>query len=361
MNHIRGFDGLRAISVLLVIASHVGIMGVLTGGPAQRFFTVFDADFGVRTFFVLSGFLITRLLIREKDETGQVNIFYFMIRRVLRILPVYFLAVGFVWLLSLYGIAFFSDKAFLYSLLFAYNYVPQASAVNYLSHLWSLAIEEQFYIAWPFLFSILIFNRRAIIAFCFLVIAVCWYVLGHPLRPDLSSVYYTGRWTIPAIYPIMIGCTAALLYDQMRPLTNKLFLYISATLIAMPLIVTMTPTATVAHCFGIAGLLAWITNSQDSLLVKCLEFRPLAYIGTISYGLYIWQGIFTGNGPYRGGQIWPPDVWTGALLTFMIAPISFKFFEAPLNRIGKRFRSDKRAKAEFTTSPADAPSLSPRP
>jgi peptidoglycan/LPS O-acetylase OafA/YrhL len=339
MNHIRGFDGLRAISVLLVIASHVGIMGILSAGPAHRFFAVFDADFGVRTFFVLSGFLITTLLLKERKETGGTHVPYFMARRALRILPVYAVAVGFVWILSLLGIAYFSDKAFLYSAFFAYNYVPQASAVNYLSHLWSLAIEEQFYLMWPFIFAVLIPSRRAIIAFCFLIVAVCWYVLGHPLRPDLSSTYYTGRWTIPAIYPIMIGCTVALLYDEVRRFTNVLFLIANVGLIALPLVATMTPTATVLHAFGIAGLLAWIVSNQNSMLVNALEFRPLAYIGTISYGLYIWQGILTGNGPYRDVPTWPPNVWIGALLTFIIAPISFHFFEKPILKFGKRFRT----------------------
>src|SRR4051812_6350254 len=95
-NRIYGFDAIRAVSVLLVIASHIGLIGWASQTPLGDFFAIFNASFGVRAFFVLSGFLITTILIEEYEEFGSIDVRLFMIKRSLRILPLYFVVLLFL-------------------------------------------------------------------------------------------------------------------------------------------------------------------------------------------------------------------------------------------------------------------------
>ena len=155
-SRIRGFDALRAISVLLVILSHTGVLGRASDAAPilAAAVSVFNANFGVKTFFVLSGFLITSLLIAEHREAGRVDIPAFMLRRALRILPLYVVILTLAVVLMCLGIARPAWTAALYSLFYVYNFLPHANEVNYLNHLWSLSVEEQFYILWPFVFGL---------------------------------------------------------------------------------------------------------------------------------------------------------------------------------------------------------------
>lgn len=84
-----------------------------------------------------------------------------------------------------------------------------------------------------------------------------------------------------------------------------------------------------------------LTLNQQRSAVRLLDWGPIGYIGIISYGLYMWQGILTGNGSYRVTPNWPPDPHLGALLTFIVAPISFHFFERPISSLRRNFRSNK--------------------
>lgn len=331
-HHIAGFDTVRAIAIALVILSHVGVTAQLqaSGVPIlPNLFTVFDANFGVRLFFALSGFLITSLLIAEFQATGRVNIPAFMTRRALRILPLYFIAVLMVWILARAGIASWNREAVIYATFFAYNFLPADENVNYLSHLWSLAVEEQFYLFWPILFMAL-YPRGILVPLALVIIAACLVVLH--LNPSIAA------WTIPAIYPIMIGALAAIMVQHSwfrRAAGSTAAGLAFCVLVASPIWWSSywAPHISIA---GAAGIIVWIALNQHRRAVRWLDFAPVAYIGKISYGLYIWQGLFTGNGPYRDNPGWPPDVWTGLLLTIAVAPISYHLFERPILRLKHR-------------------------
>ena len=157
---IYGFDALRAISVTLVVLSHIGIIAAVKPEFLKAFFTVFNGTCGVKTFFVLSGFLITTLLMNEYAQTGRINVLAFMIRRASRILPLYVLILAIAATLISASIAEPSSGAMIFSALYLYNFIPQDVDVNYLSHLWSLAVEEQFYLVWPFAFALLFTKKR---------------------------------------------------------------------------------------------------------------------------------------------------------------------------------------------------------
>src|SRR5665213_839715 len=155
MKYIRGLDGLRAFSVLLVIASHMGILSTLPETPwfRDRFYLLFSSTQGVHIFFVISGFLITRLLLKERLETGRIHIKNFIIRRFLRLMPVLYLYLGIQAALMAAGIMTRNWLGLLIAAFYMFNFAPRIVCSNELSHLWSLAVEEQFYLLWPLLLA----------------------------------------------------------------------------------------------------------------------------------------------------------------------------------------------------------------
>lgn len=334
---IYGFDGLRALSVTLVILSHIGIIQMATSPFWVEFFSIFNADFGVKIFFVLSGFLITTLLIDEHRTFGGVNIAHFMMRRALRILPLYYLVIVFAVTLRYFYITYVNVESVVYGSLLIYNYMPRDKMVHFFAHLWSLAVEEQFYVLWPLVFASLARSKRALPVAAFATIGLCWLRMRTGYGEE-ELTRFPNQWTIPAIYPIMIGCVVAIVVNGGATwLATVPSIALSSVLIFSPLFIAMTPEMEIAHTFGIAGLIAWVYLNQQSRVPRLMDWGPIGYAGKISYGLYMWQGMLTGNGTYRATPGWPPDVYTGALLTIPVAIISFHFFERPISRLRKRF------------------------
>lgn len=158
MARIQGLDGLRAISVITVIMSHAELWQRF-GISSESLTSIFSANLGVRMFFALSGFLITFLLIKEQDQTGRINVRDFWIRRVLRIFPLYFLAITIVLLMGYIGWARIPDCTFAYAYTYTLNFAPNECNFSSVSHLWSLAVEEHFYIVWPVVFLVGVDSR----------------------------------------------------------------------------------------------------------------------------------------------------------------------------------------------------------
>lgn len=149
-----------------------------------------------------------------------------------------------------------------------------------------------------------------------------------------------NRWTFPAMLPILTGCILAFICTLPKIATTFSDKSTSGILLISILFGMATPafiTSDVVWLLSVCALVLYLYHNQDSLLVQMLEFKPLAALGIISYGLYVWQGIFTGNGPYRGGATFPPAVDVGVWLTFLVAPISYIFFERPIIRLKSRY------------------------
>jgi len=353
MKKIIGLDALRALSVLLVILSHVGVTNAVSTPVLKSFFTVFNAFTGVTIFFVISGFLITTLLIAEKQKTGIVNIKNFFVRRALRTLPLYYVAILIAALFGLFGVQQISSAALLHGITYTYNFVRVQDNVGFLSHLWSLAVEEQFYLLWPFIFASLIVKPLRLIGICILSIVACYMAyLAIDLDSPIPNTYYVTRWFLPAAYPIFVGCLFALSchhWSRFREfLATKAALAASVIMLFWPLIFPDF-TAAVAEWFsplqflerfvvvtGIAGTISWLVLNQESWVVKRLDWGPIGYLGKISYGLYVWQGIFTGNGNIDS-HYWPPPVIWGVVLTFGVSIVSYHVFEMPFLKLKGRF------------------------
>lgn len=278
-----------------------------------------------------------------------------MARRALRILPLY--------LLVLLGLApFFWAGRFwqpletaAYGLLFVYNFIPKEMDIHYLSHLWSLGVEEQFYLFWPLAISLLALRQKWLLTGCSMLIALCWLRMTSGYGAEIST-HSPGRWTIPAIYPIIIGAMLAIAVRHPRlgrgakRMASSLWSpLLAGALLALPLLTSERPVEVeMLGAGGIGLIVVWIYLNQHRSIVKSMDWGPIGYLGLISYGIYMWQGVLTGNGPYRQLPYWPPDPMVGALLTLPAAMLSYHLMEAPILRLKRLFSAD-RPKPEPTT------------
>lgn len=337
---IKGLDGLRGIAVLLVIISHISFWNRL--GFDNNFTSIMmNGDFGVRLFFVLSGFLITFLLLNEKITKGSINLKTFWIRRFLRLMPVYYVAILFTFIIELIGLIRIPNCSYYYALTYTYNFVTPDCNWKGFSHFWSLAVEEHFYLLWP-IFLHLSIRFSAI----FILMLVCFFAWMSDLSFIFELTKGMSRWTYPAIVPIAIGTISAFLitfrskyFEENSSLFFDFMLLLAFTLILSPFLAMefQHNYKVILQSTGVALLLLYIFYNQESLLVKVLSFQPLITIGLMSYGLYIWQGVFTGNGSYRKFS-WPPSVDVGIFLTFFVSIVSYYYLERPILKLKDKFR-----------------------
>ncbi len=345
MKRIAGFDGIRGLAVLLVLLSHTHVLAALNnaGLVADSVVPMLRGTTGVVAFFILSGFLITFLLIREQQEQGGVSIRNFWARRALRIFPVYFLCLIPLALASLHWNTGIDRESFLYAFTYLYNFIPKAHYSTTLGHTWSLAVEEHFYLIWPFVFVALFARAPKLLALLLALAIAASHAAQIVLlaQPELTETYFVGRWSFLAGWHIGLGCLLALLLRAGSPRWQRLLGSRAALLLGLALFASsLLPEAPDRYLrpYGMGLCVAWVYLNQSSLLTRVLEFRPLAYLGTISYGVYMYQGIFLGTGPYRAPDVvWPPPQPLGLAMLCIVAPLSFHFLEKPILALKERY------------------------
>lgn len=367
---IKGFDGIRGLAVIAVVLTHLGVFGALLElkllPPALL--PMLHGGTGVQAFFVLSGFLITTLLINEFNHTGSISIRHFILRRTLRIFPLYILFLIVVSLLHLAVPNLTSWDSLFYAYIYSYNFIPTDIYTSLIGHTWSLAVEEHFYLVWPTVFLLLFGQYR--LALLGLLLA---FIVSAPLlqlylvRTGLVAGYFVERWSFIAGYAIAIGCLSALLIGSPRTartarrlaehpasLGLATLLYANSLYLSGDSWFLHNIGANFLRTMGIALGLAWLYFNQGSRLVRWLEFPPLKYIGLISYGIYMYQGLFLDTGPDRiAGQLWPPPPEIGFALLVLIAPLSDQYFEKPFLRLKSRY-SPSKAEANLAIGKAAA-------
>ena len=351
MARIAGFDGIRGLAVLMVLLSHSHLTRAFNaaGIIPDSVVPMVNGPTGVAAFFILSGYLITYLLIRERQHHGRVSIGNFWARRALRIFPVYFICLIPLAAGSLLWNTGIDSESFFHAFTYLYNFVPREHYSTTLGHTWSLAVEEHFYLVWPFVF-VALFARSPRALMLLLVAAIAASHLSQAILtsdPDLMDTYLVERWSFHAGWRIAYGCLLALLLTVGHPRWHRLLgsraaLCIGITLYANSLILELPHPELRAYGLGI--LIAWIVLNQENWAVRVLEFRPLAYLGTISYGVYMYHGIFIATGPYRAPGIdWPPPTAAGLLMLLVVAPLSYHYIEKPLLELKDRhFRKGDR-------------------
>jgi len=318
--HIPELDSLRALAVGLVFVQHWNVFGLehlYTGG------------WGVRIFFVLSGFLITGILLKsreaiERGEPIQQELKTFYIRRTLRIFPVYYLVLALVSLLALPGIREVLHWHVLYgsNILYAMRGWPQTGA-----HLWSLAVEEQFYLVWPL--TMFLLPRRLIPVTIALLIAFA------PIFRYVVRASGGGHIAAMALTP---GCLDALGMGAL--LAFALHTNINTSKWSLPLLVASLPLVKIdlelaTALFG-AGIINLVVTNSGSKATGILRLKPLRYLGTISYGLYLYH-LFI----YQVLAQWVP-AFPGKLIlyagaTIAISALSWEIFEKPILQLKNRF------------------------
>tara|TARA_B100001989_G_C24540861_1_gene467479 strand:+ start:322 stop:1473 length:1152 start_codon:yes stop_codon:yes gene_type:complete len=367
--HYDFIDGLRGVAILMVLWFHsAGYANRIidsTGADSNTYhnFAFFGAT-GVDLFFVISGFLITGILI-DSVNTQQKPLEKFYIRRFLRIFPAYY-ALLFVVLILYFVIAFdLPDLGLTLShILYLQNWSPEfsrAGAFEYLDHTWSLAIEEQFYLVWPALF-VFLYKRSLYFVFIALIcmVLLSWGLRLHYVSMGYSKFAYTA--TLCRIDALAFGAMISLFYRYFYTWLECLkivfavlaicsFLCVAYILISQQ---TIFDAYKVLICYGLTlcsilyfSYFSFLLASNDKHFFKrLLENRVLRDIGVVSYGLYllhvpIMRLIAKLLVPYDL-TYFPAHLLVfvlGLLVSYVLAYFSFKYFEKPVLKLKDKWAS----------------------
>lgn len=337
--HVPSLDGLRAISIALVVVGHLEGTRNLGRLPLIHIFGDL-AHFGVVVFFVISGFLITSLLIKEFDQTGGISLKLFYARRSLRIFPASFTYIGIISGLALLGLIAVSKTDLLFAATYTVNYLLHPAW--YIGHLWSLSVEEQFYLLWPLTFAVM-GPRRAI------GVAGAVLFLGPAARAmDWVLFRHTAHYAMP-MFPMVAdslaaGCLLAASRDWLESQSWYLAVFRAPWSLLMLAAVLLTNRYRDYTVFLVAGTA--VINVLLAVLVhrsvfcwrdpvgRLLNWRPVAFIGVLSYSLYLWQQPFLNRDSISWYAAFPQN------LVFAIAAAlaSYTLLEKPLMGLRSRLR-----------------------
>ena len=358
MNRILGLDGIRAYAALMVVVSHMYLFIELYNNNSP-YYSLVRGIIGVKIFFILSGFLITNLLYKEYKKYGRISLKLFIIRRGLRIFPVFYLFILAVLIIGLFFETMVSPKQLFYASIYWFNHLPRDEYSILLGHTWSLAVEEHFYILWPPIFILMLRVKLSPTVQIFILLSLIYFLqlLENSLynNEEISSTYRVSGWTSSAAIYLLVGCVGGIMLH-----TSWWEKFSSSKFISIILAVSFFIGYLVDFWYGevdiiqkylrIIGILAgilWIVINQESLFVRFLELKPIAYLGQVSYGIYVWQGFYLATGPGRAsGQEWPLKAEieiqsltsTGFILLCITVPISYHLFEVKFLKLKDRFR-----------------------
>ncbi len=333
-SRIPCLDGLRAIAIGAVLLAHA------TGTRGLPVFPGFQwlgniGDLGVRVFFVISGFLITHLLLAEMQETGGIGLRTFYIRRAFRIFPAFYVFIAFVTIFWTLRILNLKPSHLVYAATYTINYIPKKSWN--VGHLWSLAVEEQFYLLWPALLAVAGLKRSKSAAIAAVAVApilrVCiWYLLPE-------KEYLINRSFPTVMDSIATGCLLACFRQQLwnNPIYRRLLE--SQAIIAVPIIVMVAnylsshtrPDIVLGQTvrnFGVAICIDWSVRNWESRMGRILNSKALVFLGTLSYSLYLWQQVFLNSSSSAIFCAFPLNL----VLAFLFASLSFYIIERPCLR-----------------------------
>jgi peptidoglycan/LPS O-acetylase OafA/YrhL len=361
--YFPALDGIRAVAILLVFTAHVIYR------PVWR---VFNGSEGVTLFFVLSGFLISTLALREEDRRQRLSLRSFYIRRVFRIYPMYFATIA-VYCLLIYGAGFVADRREAWTGQLPYYVFGFPEYHNFtvfareglesgppLQGLWSIGIEEKFYLVWPLLGFVVLHQlfhgrrrRSSRLAAALVLLVVCAFA---------PAFWRNGEYLFQYVY-ILLGVILAVLlhhqdtYDRLRPLGRPAVALATATAAVVMLVVVLPldPHAHALHfLFGIAVTIAIagvVTARRD---IFGLATPPMVLIGAISYVFYLTHAFALNI--VEKTPLGQPDLAHSLADVAVALPLALggawvihRLFEQPLIRVGHRLaRRDSVATTELT-------------
>lgn len=348
--HLPGLNGLRAIAALTVMWGHVFLGPFGYWGLDGDHRSIFPLD-GVTLFFVISGFLITFLLLNERDRTDTVNIKKFYIRRILRIWPLYYAYLTIALIIS--GVTI--EKELWFYLFFGAN-IPFVTgfALWPVVHYWSLGVEEQFYLFWPWIvkrtrlnedkgYRILTYLILSIITIWIACKLLCW-------SPDDKSFLYRF-FTITRFDCMMIGALGAVLYHQrcnwfLRFAQNRWVAATAVLLLIFSQWLSLIPAILQPQVVALVSLVAIVGQLSEQKSIINLENKIMDGIGRISYGIYVIHPLLI----YGISKLWikvPNPLGENTqvfiiyaivtITTLGVAYLSYQLLELPFLKLKNKF------------------------
>ena len=337
-SHLPSLDGLRALSIGLVLLGHASG----TKGLVRINLGIGDyAHLGVVVFFVISGFLITRLMLSEHAREGRVSLKHFYARRALRLFPVAYTFIACVCLLWAAGIVHLQARDIWHACTYTVNFEPERSWQ--IGHLWSLSVEEQFYLIWPCTFVLLGRRRAGWVA--------AGVILFGPVARSSNWLFLRGTpYHDLEMFPMVadslaMGCLLAIVGGWLEVKNWYLQLFrpvYSVGLVASVLLINRYMGYTVVSVFGTS-----IINASLAILIhrsiyrshdwvgQMLNWKPIAFVGVLSYSLYLWQQLFLN----RESSTWVCSFPQNLAFAIAAALGSYFLLEKPLLGLRSRLRA----------------------
>jgi len=345
--HIKSLDGIRAIAVMLVFISHAGFSKIIPGG------------FGVTIFFFLSGFLITTLLRNEYEKKSDISLKNFYLRRVYRIFPSLYMVLLVVIALSYLGVISHNmqSEAVAFQFLHLTNYyaifVTNANFVPGTSVLWSLAVEEHFYLIFPIFFVIMIksmsYRNIAITLAVFCVMILLWRCY---LVFELSTLQpHTYKSTDTRIDSIMFGCIMGVfmnpVYDKdiIKSEFAKVVILVVSLCVLLFCFLYRDAEFRESFRYTLQGLALFpvfylAVHRSEWLLFRWLNWQPIRYLGTISYTFYLFHfvSIILVRDLISDSTV--ALVFFGFIITFLFSSFMYFFVEKRFLLLRKKLHSE---------------------
>ena len=337
---IPSLDGLRAVSIAMVLYGHVA--GTRYGPTMDiRRFVGDYANLGVHVFFVISGYLITSLLLEEHKEFGKISLSHFYIRRALRILPAFLTFMTGLVFARWLGLIELPWGALVHALTYTVNYQVDRPWVT--GHLWSLSVEEQFYLLWPLALVALAPARAMRLAVLVMAVAPASRLAMRVFAPQLDLEIFTSMADALAA-----GCILAGLRDRLH--SEKLYLtLVESKIIALLLVAVVVACNSMrgyalGDAFGtsiisvsLAIILDHVVSRPNETVGKLLNSTPFVFVGALSYSLYLWQQPFLNRHSNSVYCAFPLNL----LFASALACASYYGLELPVLRLRKRFARAK--------------------
>jgi peptidoglycan/LPS O-acetylase OafA/YrhL len=351
MSRIRGLDGLRALSIMMVLYGHAAGTRF---GPSLGVYEHFGhlANLGVRIFFVISGYLITSLLLREVGKTGTLSLTNFYFRRTMRIFPAFYIFLFAIAAAQWLHWIELQPGDLLHGLTYTTNFHYQRSW--WIGHIWSLSIEEQFYLLWPA--TMLFLGVRGGLRAALVVVFASPFVrlaIAHFLPSQQVGI---GESFPTVCDTIAIGCLLAGYWDEINSLPWFRRLLRSPWFVLLPITILLLN-------MKMEGRLRWaLLDSVINLLIaiciarvvsipqgwttKILNWWPLVFIGQMSYSLYLWQQPFLNRNSAAWFSAFPVNIFlafAAALCSYYLIERPFLALRESLEKGGARSSADRPA------------------
>ena len=340
-SRIPSLDGFRALAIGLVLLSH-SIFSLRVRGMPALVFAGWLGGTGVNIFFVLSGFLITFLLLKEWDKTAQIDLRGFYVRRAFRILPPFYLLLLTIFVLQRAHVLRLPTLEIVYSALFVFNYSTGKN--TWVAHSWSLSVEEQFYLFWPLILMLFGPIRSRRIALALIAIVPVIRIVTLLVLPE--NHYLVERMWMLAhtrIDMLMFGCALALFWTSQRfERMAQLFFRMGGMPMSLLVLFLVCPVLSLIWPmnfmsvagytmtgFAVAACIYYFVENPETILGRGLNLPLVAHLGVISYSVYLWQQLFLNekNITISGRLPW------SLFCTILIAEFSYWCVERPSLRL----------------------------